>query len=508
MRLYPSSMNQRASCRRSAAALAFVVSLLAVSLSSSHAFAEGASPASAASSLREAEKAKDEAAAEAELDKHVANLASDDFETRKSAVAGIEGVSQDAVPAITKQLTSLRKTPQTAGVQSALKAARDALGKEANKDKDKDKDKEIDLLDALVKTRSDGQGYRTAITTAALLRALAHIGTTPAVKQLVKVAVDHGGSLRSEVARHVKALGDKAIPALIETRKEPSSELRHWSFSQLEAMGKRVPGDAVQTKDNQVLADVLRAFANVHDMDALPVLLSFVNSDRIQVRGAARDALRAFGQDAVWKLREAYSNVTGKAAPEGWKADEIAKELFAAYDRLRLQEVYGLLDEGLAKEKEGKLEEAIAAFDKVLARQPMIERRGEMVPAYVAYAQSLEETDPPKALAIFRKALRLWPESSRAPQIEAEINYLEGKELLARGIADTEPFKRALALDPGHEKARAELNRLETNVEERQERFRALAAAGAVVVVALLGIILFGGRKKGRPRAEPSSSRA
>lgn len=502
MSLSPSSTNQRVSYRRSAAALAFALSLLTVSLSSSHVFAaEGASPASASSSLKEAEKAKDEAAAEAELDKHVANLASDDLETRKSAVAGIEGVSQDAIPAITKQLTSLRKTPQTVGVQSALKAARDTLGKEATKDKDK----EVDLLDALVKTKSDGQGYRTAITTAALLRALAHIGTTPAVKQLVKVAVDHGGSLRPEVARHIKALGDKAIPALIETRKESSSELRHWSFSQLEAMGKRVPGDAVQTKDNQVLADVLRAFANVHDMDALPVLLSFVNSDRIQVRGAARDALRAFGQDAVWKLREAYSNVTGKAAPEGWKADEIAKELFAAYDRLRLQEVYGLLDEGLAKEKEGKLEEAIAAFDKVLARQPMIERRGEMVPAYVAYAQSLEETDPPKALAIFRKALRLWPESSRAPQIEAEINYLEGKELLARGIADTEPFKRALALDPGHEKARAELNRLETNVEERQERFRALAAAGAVVVVALLGIILFGGRKKkGRPRAEPS----
>ncbi len=264
-------------------------------------------------------------------------------------------------------------------------------------------------------------------------------------------------------------------------------------------MGKRIAGDAVQTKDNQVLADVLRAFANVHDIDALPVILSFVNSDRIQVRGAAREALGQFGQDAVWKLREAYANVTGNAAPDGWPASQIAKELFAAYDRLRLQEVYGLLDEGLAKEKEGKLEEAIAAFDKVLARQPMIERRSEMVAAYVAYAEQLEESDPARAIALFRKAARLWPESPRVPHIEAEIAYLEGKELLARGIADVEPFQRALRLEPGHAKSRAELARLETNVEEREERIRAFAAAGAVVVVALAGILLFGGGRR-RPR--------
>jgi tetratricopeptide (TPR) repeat protein len=274
----------------------------------------------------------------------------------------------------------------------------------------------------------------------------------------------------------------------------------------LESMGKRVPGDAVQTKDNQVLADVLRAFANVHDMDALPVLLSFVNSDRIQVRAAAREALLQFGQDAVWKLREAYANVTGKPAAEGVPAVQIAKDLFTAYDKLRLQEVYGLLDEGLAKEKDGKHDEAVAAFDKVLARQPMLDRRGEMVPAYVALAQSVEESDPPRSLALFRKAARLWPESPRANQIEAEIAYLEGKELLSRGIADTTPFKRALTLDPSHDKARTELNRLETNIEERQERLRALAAAGVVVLVAVVGILLFGGRRRAAKRLARSSS--
>jgi tetratricopeptide (TPR) repeat protein len=218
----------------------------------------------------------------------------------------------------------------------------------------------------------------------------------------------------------------------------------------------------------------------------------------VHVRTAARDSVGRYGQDAIWKLREAYANVTGKSAPEGWTAADVARELFTAYDRFRLQEVYGLLDEGLAKEKAGKLDEAIAAFDKVLARQPMIDRRGEMVPAYVAYAQRIEDDDPVKALSIFRKAARLAPNGPRSQQIDAEIAYLEGKELLGRGIADTEPFKRALALDPSHTKARAELERLETDVEARQERVRWYAAAGAVILVALVGIVLFGGKR--RPR--------
>jgi tetratricopeptide (TPR) repeat protein len=422
---------------------------------------------------------------DADLERMLAPLDGGDEAARRAAARAVEALGPDAVPAIGKQL-ALQRRAGPIGVGAAVKAARDAAGRPA----------ELDLAEALLAHRSDGLGYRTAVVTAVLLRTLAHVGTTPAIRQLVKVSADQGGLFKGEVARHVKALGDKAVPALIESRKE-SSEVRRWAASQLEGMGKRIPGDAVQTKDNQVLADVLRAFAAVHDLDALPVILSFVSSERIQVRAAARDALGELGQDAVWKLREAYANVLGKAAPEGWPAAQIAKDLFAAYDRIRLQEVHGLLDEGLAKEKDGRLDEAIAAFDKVLARQPMFERRGEMVPAYVAYAEKIEDADPQRALAVFRKAARLWPEGPRVPHVEAEIAYLEGKELLGRGIADVDPFKRALALEPGHEKARAELTRLETTVEERQEKIRALAAGGAVIVVALAGILLFGGR---RPR--------
>lgn len=458
---------------RSRGTLAALI-VLTAALTAGPAVAEEApAPALSASAAAKAD--------EADLARLLARLTEGDVAGRKEAARAIEALGADAVPAIAKELATLRKASAAA---PAVRLATKEGG---------------DLADALVATRTEETAWKPAVETAVLLRALAHAGTTPAVAELIRVAGDHGGAFKPEVALRLKALGDRAVPGLILSRKEPSGELRHWAAGQLESLGKRVPGDAVQTKDNQVLAETLRAFATVHDMDALPVLLSFVNSDRIQVRAAAREAIGQFGQDAVWKLREAYANVVGKPAPETWTAAQTAKELFTAYDKLRLQEVYGLLDEGLAKEKAGDVDGAVAAFDKVLARQPMIDRRGEMVGAYVAQATKLEDSDPPKAIAMFRKALRLKPDTARAPQIEAEIAYLEGKELEGRGVADPEPFKRALTLDPTHERARAELTRLDTNADERESRLRAFAAAGAVVLVALAGIILFGGRR-GRPK--------
>jgi tetratricopeptide (TPR) repeat protein len=192
-------------------------------------------------------------------------------------------------------------------------------------------------------------------------------------------------------------------------------------------------------------------------------------------------------------------NLTGKAASEGWSAAEVAKELFAAYDRFRLQEVHQLVEDGKAKEKEGKLEEANALFDKALAREPMLDRRDEMVPAALALAQSLQGKEPERARALLRKALRLSPEGPRKNQIQAELAYMEGKELLGRGVADTEPFQRALALDPAHEKARAELYQLEDRTAEERGRTQRYGAAAAVVLLGIVLIVLFGGRKK--PRA-------
>ncbi|MDB4995832.1 MAG: hypothetical protein JWM74_3264 [Myxococcaceae bacterium] len=332
------------------------------------------------------------------------------------------------------------------------------------------------------------------------LARLAAIGTTPALRELVATGDDHGGVHRPEIARLLTPLGERAVPALIETKLR-SKSLHKWAIALLESMGKRTAADAVQTKSNLVLAEVLHAYAVSHETDAIPVVLSFVSSDRAQVREAARDAILLYGKEARTQLRESYSNLVGHNAPDEWDEAKLARELFAAYDRTRLHEVYALLDEGVAKAKAAQgdpkqLGEAVAILDKVLARQPMLDRRIEMIPVYVQYAKTIEDESPELALASYEKAQRLDPEGPRAGQIASAIATLEAKALLARGIEDRAALERAARLDPANTKAREELDRLDAKSEARHATLKAWATAAALLFVALAATILLWPRRR------------
>jgi tetratricopeptide (TPR) repeat protein len=349
----------------------------------------------------------------------------------------------------------------------------------------------------LPQKRSGTPEYFVVLETACWMRALAHIGTTPAVRQIVIASDDHKGVLRNDAGRLLRKLGEKAVAGLWIAKTSSSSMIvRKWAGQQLEAMGRRTAADAVQTRSNEILSDVLRAFGTTHDVDAVSVVLAFVNSDRVMVRSAARDAIFAYDKDALWKLREAYANLIAHPAPEDWNAKRLATELFSAYDRARLEDVYALLESGLTKQHDGKIAEAVQDFDKVLARQPMLDRRAEMASCYVLYAQSVEDTDRTAALASYRKAARLDPEGPRKGQIEGAIAYLEGEDLLARGVVDTTPFERALAADPGNAKAQAELDRLNAGSHDRQEKLRRWSMIGIAIALGTVLVVLFGGRRK------------
>ena len=425
----------------------------------------------------------------AELDAMLAPLGHDAIDDRRAAVAEVVGAGTGALPAITKKLAELRKTGD-GGTYSAVKAASERAGGGPG----------FNLLEALVTARPEASVTR-ALVSVTLAHALAHMATTPAVRQLVLLASDAGGALRPELGRQLKGIGDRAMAGLIEAHRDPSPETRTWASNLLEGMGKRTAGDAVQTRDNQALADVLRAYANLHDLDAMQVVLSFTNSDRVVVRAAAREATLAYGQEGLWRLREAYAVLTGGPPPEGISAADLAKKLFDAYDRFRLHDVYALLDRGLAEQRDGHLKEAISDLDEALARQPMLDRRAETAPAYVAWAESLEKDDPAGALAYLRKALRVDEGGPVSAHARAEIAALEGEALLARGLTDTEPFERALALDPGNVRARADLDRIHARLDASRARGWRMLAAAVVFVLAIGGIVVVGGRRGSRAAA-------
>jgi hypothetical protein len=425
-------------------------------------------------------------AAAVDLEGVLAPLGDANVETRRSAAKAASELAEDALPAMTKKLAELRGSSASA-MATAMRAVRDKHGARSS-------DKTFDLVAALVEMRADATGARAALTVACLLRSLAKIGTTPAARQIVLASSDAGGAFRAEASRRMAQLGDRAMPALIEARAIP--EARAWAGGMLESLGKHMASDAVQTQDNQVLADVLRAYGAVKDLDALRVILSFANSDRVQVRAAARDAIALYGNDGAFLIRDAYAAAAGKPANEGWTPEQLTKGLFEALDRARLQEVYALLDDGLAKARAGKLEDAVAAFDTVLARQPMLDRRAETVTGYVQYARAIEERDRAAALAYLRKAQRLDPDGPRAKEIESEIVYLEAEELLARGVVDLDAFKRALALDPTNERASSEVSRIEAERESKAQSVKWWTAAAAAFAALLSAVILFGGRSR------------
>jgi len=180
--------------------------------------------------------------------------------------------------------------------------------------------------------------------------------------------------------------------------------------------------------------------------------------------------------------------VQGKPVPDDWNAERIARALFDALDKQRFADLDALVDDGLAKAEAGDVAGAVASYDKALARQPFLARRGIMAPAYVKYAQSIEATDTAGAEAAYRKALDLDPTGPHVPQVRAELAAMEGEALVARGIEDRAPFERALSFDPANAKARAALDRMDADARAREDRARkwTWSAAAAAAFIALL----------------------
>jgi tetratricopeptide (TPR) repeat protein len=426
-----------------------------------------------------------------------------------------QGLLEDARKAGRKGLREKDKAEgKTSKDASKSKATtKDAAGSKSSKDKpaskaEKDKEAEDDAGDwldfVLASPKPKNDTWRDLVKLLAMERMLANVGTTTAVRELIQLYSYFGEMLRIDLQRQVAKLRDKAVPALIEARQHDAKIVQRFASKQLDVLGRAIPGEAVGVTDPQVLADVLRAYGRTRDVDAVRVVLSFCNSDRIQLRDAAREAIAAIGEPGIWQLRDAYLNQTGNKAPREFTWDRIARELFAMYDRARLAEVYKLMDEGSAHAQAGKYAEATEAFDKVLARSPVFERRKEMVAAYVERAKQLEPKAREESLEMLRKALRLDPKGERARKIEAEIAYLEGMLLIERGTPDKFPLTKAIELDPTNDRARQALASLEQErVAPKKSQLHRYAAAGGVGLLAVIAMILLARRKDTGAGAEP-----
>lgn len=421
-----------------------------------------------------------------DLDGLLGRLTGNSPDDRAAATREIAETPPAWVPAIDAKLTLIA----TGTERSSLRPLWEKIGKDARKGRPKEE--ATDYLAALeAHAEPASKTWRDLTQVVALIRMLAAIGTTEAVRELVDVFARFGDTFRVDVQLRLAELGDRAVPALIEARRHQAEKVARWAARQLDALGKAIPSEAVQVSDHQVLADVLRAYGRTKDPDAARIVISFAASERAVVREAARQAVVMMGEVALWQLRDAYEDAVGKRAARDWTWDRVARELFGELDRQRAAEVWSLFEQGRAADAKGDVDEARRAYDRVLARNPSFERGGDMVAGYVAFAAKHADDDRAAAITALLRAERLETRAAERAPIRALRMTLEGETLLERGVADQTLLRNASDLDPGSARSRAVLARAvrgEASGKQERARLTAAAAIGAVTLVAMAAI--------------------
>ena len=427
-----------------------------------------------------------------DLDARLGKLCSNDESERESARREALEVDAKLVPAIRFRLASISESANHDDLKQILLKIRDkGRGDARDEQSAEGKHGKVATPDYLQMTAEHAEPHSklwcNLVSVLAGSRMLAQIGNVEAVRGLIDVYVRYGEFLRVDTQLEIEDLGDRAVPALIEAKRHPAEKIAKWANRELDALGKGIPSEAVQTNDLQVLSDVLRAYGRVRDPDAARIVVSFANSERAQVREASRQAIAMLGEVGAWQLRDTYETVVGKKPPRDWNWERTARELFAEFDRLRSAEVSQLFDAGVAARQKGDLEAMRKAFDQVLTREPDYQKRDELAAAYLEYAQKTAPKDAAAALAAARRAERLGHGSDLEKVATSLRLTLEAEKLAAAGIADRTLLTRALEVNPSNSQAQSELSRFDHGEVKADDSFRYLGA-GAIGLVALTAI--------------------
>jgi tetratricopeptide (TPR) repeat protein len=440
-----------------------------------------------------------------DLDARLAKLCSSDEGEREAARREALEVDAKLVPAIRFRLASTAESTNHDDLKQLLlkirKKGRDDARDEDAVDGKRGKVKTPDYLQ-MAGEHAEPHSKLWCSLTAVLAgsRMLGQIGTVEAVRGLIDVYVRYGEFLRVDTQLQIEALGDRAVPALVEAKRHPAEKIAKWANRELDALGKGIPSEAVQTNDLQVLSDVLRAYGRVRDPDAARIVVSFANSERAQVREASRQAIAMLGEVGAWQLRDTYETVVGKKPPRDWNWERTARELFAEFDRLRSAEVSQLFAAGVTAREKGDLEAMRKAFDQVLTRSPDYQKRDELAAGYLEYAQKTAARDATHALAAVRRAERLGKASEVEKTATSLRLTLEAEALEGSGIADRTLLTRALEVNPNNSQAQRDLSRFDHGEVKSDDSYR-YVGAGAIGFVALAGIAFVLLR---RPRPEPA----
>jgi len=433
------------------------------------------------------------------LDALLARLTDAEPMVRERAVRELLEVQTRWVPSLHTRLDKLADRANKGAMRDALDRIRAAKRQELRANPGEGGSASDFLAIVVERAEPANEIWRNLVHALAMSRMLRHINTAAAARSLVHVYVRYGEFLRINTQLELEAMGDRSIAALIEARRHPAQKIAQWAERQLDLRGKAIAGEALRTEDPEALADILRAFGRIRDPDSARVIISFAQSERAQLRGAAREALVLLGEVATWQLRDAYENTMGKRAPREWSWQRTARELFSEFDRLRQAEQYDLFEQGQAAHRAGKLEEMVERYDRVLAFNPMFERRDEMTAGYLDYVRAHGDQHPERAVAALRTAERVASSDKERRALQSLRLTFEARRLIDRGIVDQGLLHQAMALDPSNRLAEETLEAALTDDSlplSPTTRYWGAAAIAGISLLGAGGILWIGARRR------------
>jgi tetratricopeptide (TPR) repeat protein len=387
-----------------------------------------------------------------------------------------------------------------------------------------------------------------ALETVALMRAIAASKRLDAVEPIFKLAFENDGVFRDECGRAIRSMDSYAVPTLVALMHQPNAgkqsmaKQRRYASYQLDRMDRQRPQKAISTApDDRVRSEIIHAYGDTRALDAVEAILGQVDSPAHRVRREARWAwLRyvtgkapppapkrkrklpggkeeaeekpdylTYREIATLALQKELAAINNEPADANATAKQMTDELFEYYDKKRAAEWDGAFAAAQAKEARGDGKGATDDYGWILAHDPNYAHRGDMAHAFARYADSLrDQGDVPRALGYWRQAIDLAPEGPDAHYAAARVALYDGLDALGRGDADVGAFRRALALDPSLDAARAGLSRAQWLHARR--RWTRSATALAVTLALALGLWLLwrrtGVARSGPPDADPRPS--
>jgi hypothetical protein len=470
---------------------ALVACLLAASSAAAATHASAQAPATTAVSA-------------AELGALAAQLGSEDPSAREAAHAALRTLDEGALPGIEARIAAMAsRRPPPGDVSAAIADIRHGAG---SRRADDNIDIGPGVLPALALRRDPAM--LSVCESIVLWRALEAMGTTNAYRLIADVVALDGAPWDQETHRFVDRAGARLGPMLIMARSHPSASVRRWSRWAGTELGFDVPGRAIQlpliARDSTLLADALRAYGSVRQLDAMRVIASYVGSQHAQVREAARAALAQYGRNGIWVLREQLELVTGADADPTWGWERTMTALYAAHDDARLAPVRAALAAGQQAAAQSDFERMARQYDAVLLRAPELAQREQMAPGYASLgAQRRDAHDVPGAERAYRRAVFLAPTHGQAPTWRAALLALHADAELTRGVADLHAYGQVIEASPGDTHARAVLDQLSGNRAARARTKKRVATGGAALLLAVVALVLLGRRAESKNNASP-----